>query len=108
MTGGGSARCARHPPAAAAGPWIVTEMSHTTAGELVHDAGASDRPPRRPQPPGLPAGSRDIARGGPEQRRDDMSDIVFMGLVAIAVVVVMAGLLGWLVDRDDISAPAEG
>jgi hypothetical protein len=37
-----------------------------------------------------------------------MSDIVFMGLVAIAVVVVMAGLLGWLVDRDDISAPAEG
>ena len=37
-----------------------------------------------------------------------MSDILFMGLVAIAVIVVMAGLLGWLVDRDDLSAAAEG
>jgi hypothetical protein len=37
-----------------------------------------------------------------------MSDIVWMGLAAVAVIVVMAGLLGWLVDRDDLSAPAEG
>ena len=36
-----------------------------------------------------------------------MSDIVFMGLAAVAVIVVMAGLLGWLVDRDDLSAPAD-
>jgi hypothetical protein len=37
-----------------------------------------------------------------------MSEILLMGLAAIAVIVVMAGLLGWLVDRDDLSAPAEG
>jgi hypothetical protein len=37
-----------------------------------------------------------------------MSDIVWMGLAAVAVIVVMAGLLGWLVDRDDLSARAEG
>jgi hypothetical protein len=37
-----------------------------------------------------------------------MNEILLMGLVAIAVVVVMAGLLGWLVDRDELSAPAEG
>jgi hypothetical protein len=33
-----------------------------------------------------------------------MNEILLMGLVAIAVVVVMAGLLGWLVDRDDLTA----
>ena len=33
-----------------------------------------------------------------------MNEILLMGLVAIAVVVVMAGLLGWLVDRDDMAA----
>jgi hypothetical protein len=33
-----------------------------------------------------------------------MNEILLMGLVAIAVVVVMAGLLGWLVDRDDLAA----
>ena len=37
-----------------------------------------------------------------------MNEILLMGLVAIAVVVIMAGLLGWLVDRDELSAPAEG
>jgi hypothetical protein len=37
-----------------------------------------------------------------------MNEILFMGLVAIAVVVVMAGLLGWLVDRVELSTPAEG
>lgn len=37
-----------------------------------------------------------------------MNEILLMGLAAIAVIVVMAGLLGWLVDRDDLSAPAEG
>lgn len=30
-----------------------------------------------------------------------MSEIVVMGLVAMLVIVVMAGLLGRLVDRDD-------
>jgi hypothetical protein len=33
-----------------------------------------------------------------------MNEILLMGLVAVAVVVVMAGLLGWLVDRDDMAA----
>jgi hypothetical protein len=33
-----------------------------------------------------------------------MNEILLMGLVAIAVVVVMAGLLGWLVERDDLTA----
>jgi hypothetical protein len=33
-----------------------------------------------------------------------MNEILLMGLVAIAVVIVMAGLLGWLVDRDDLTA----
>jgi hypothetical protein len=33
-----------------------------------------------------------------------MNEILVMGLVAIAVVVVMAGLLGWLVERDDLTA----
>jgi hypothetical protein len=32
-----------------------------------------------------------------------MNEILVMGLVAVAVVVVMAGLLGWLVDRDDLT-----
>jgi hypothetical protein len=32
-----------------------------------------------------------------------MNEILLMGLVAVAVVVVMAGLLGWLVDRDDLT-----
>jgi hypothetical protein len=31
-----------------------------------------------------------------------------IGLVAIAVVIVMAGLLGRLVDRDDLSSYIEG
>jgi hypothetical protein len=33
-----------------------------------------------------------------------MNEILLMGLLAVAVVVVMAGLLGWLVDRDDMAA----
>jgi hypothetical protein len=33
-----------------------------------------------------------------------MNEILLMGLLAVAVVVVMAGLLGWLVDRDDLTA----
>jgi hypothetical protein len=33
-----------------------------------------------------------------------MNEILLMGFLAIAVVVVMAGLLGWLVDRDDLTA----
>jgi len=33
-----------------------------------------------------------------------MNEILLMGLLAVAVVVVMAGLLGWLVDRDDMTA----
>jgi hypothetical protein len=32
-----------------------------------------------------------------------MNEILVMGLVAVAVVVVMAGLLGWMVDRDDLT-----
>jgi hypothetical protein len=32
-----------------------------------------------------------------------MSEILIMGLVAIAVVIVMAGVLGRLVARDDMS-----
>ena len=37
-----------------------------------------------------------------------MNEILVLGLVAIAVVVVMAGLLGRLVDRDDVQSYVEG
>ena len=37
-----------------------------------------------------------------------MSEILIFGLVAIAVVVIMAGVLGRLVARDDISSYVEG
>jgi hypothetical protein len=37
-----------------------------------------------------------------------MNEILLTGLVAIAVVIVMAGLLGRLVDRDDLSSYIEG
>jgi hypothetical protein len=37
-----------------------------------------------------------------------MNEILLIGLVAIAVVIVMAGLLGRLVDRDDLSSYVEG
>jgi hypothetical protein len=37
-----------------------------------------------------------------------MTEILVMGLVAIAVVVVMAGLLGYLVASDDLSSYMEG
>jgi len=38
---------------------------------------------------------------------NQVNDILVMGLVAIAVVIVMAGLLGRLVDRDDLSTTIE-
>jgi hypothetical protein len=37
-----------------------------------------------------------------------MNEILLIGLVAIAVVIVMAGLLGRLVDRDALSSYVEG
>ena len=37
-----------------------------------------------------------------------MNEILILGLVAIAVVIVMAGLLGRLVDHDDVSSYLEG
>jgi hypothetical protein len=37
-----------------------------------------------------------------------MNEILVIGLVAIAVVVVMAGLLGRLVASDDLSSYTEG
>lgn len=37
-----------------------------------------------------------------------MAEILLIGLVAIAVVIVMAGLLGRLVERDDVSTYVEG
>ncbi len=37
-----------------------------------------------------------------------MNEILILGLVAIAVVIVMAGLLGRLVDHDDLSSYVEG
>lgn len=37
-----------------------------------------------------------------------MSEILILGAVAIAVVVIMAGLLGRLVDHDDLSSYVEG
>ncbi len=37
-----------------------------------------------------------------------MAEILLTGLVAIAVVIVMAGLLGRLVERDDVSTYVEG
>jgi hypothetical protein len=36
-----------------------------------------------------------------------MGEILLIGLVAIAVVIVMAGLLGLLVDIDDVSSNVE-
>jgi hypothetical protein len=37
-----------------------------------------------------------------------MAEILLTGLAAIAVVIVMAGLLGRLVERDDVSSYVEG
>lgn len=37
-----------------------------------------------------------------------MNEILVMGLAAMAVVIVMAGLLGRLVARDDLSSYVEG
>jgi hypothetical protein len=37
-----------------------------------------------------------------------MNEILMMGLVAVAVVIVMAGLLGRLVDRDELPTYGEG
>jgi hypothetical protein len=37
-----------------------------------------------------------------------MNEILILGLVAIAVVIVMAGLLGLLVDHDDVQSHLEG
>lgn len=37
-----------------------------------------------------------------------MTEILVLGLVAMAVVIVMAGVLGRLVDRDDLSSYFEG
>ncbi len=37
-----------------------------------------------------------------------MTDILGMGVVAIVIVIVMAGVLGRLVDRDDTSSYVEG
>jgi hypothetical protein len=37
-----------------------------------------------------------------------MAEILLTGLAAIAVVIVMAGLLGRLVERDDVSTYVEG
>lgn len=37
-----------------------------------------------------------------------MSEILILGVVAIVVVIVMGGLLGRLVDHDDVSSYVEG
>lgn len=37
-----------------------------------------------------------------------MNDILLIGLAAIAVVIVMAGLLGRLVDNDDLTTYMDG
>lgn len=37
-----------------------------------------------------------------------MAEILLTGLAAIAVVIVMAGLLGRLVEHDDVSSYVEG
>jgi len=37
-----------------------------------------------------------------------MAEILVTGLAAIAVVIVMAGVLGRLVERDDLSSYVEG
>jgi hypothetical protein len=39
---------------------------------------------------------------------EEMSEILIVGVVAIAIVIVMAGLLGRLVDHDDVSSYVEG
>jgi hypothetical protein len=42
-----------------------------------------------------------------ERRQDGMSEILIIGLVAIVVVIAMAGLLGRLVGLDDLPAVGE-
>jgi hypothetical protein len=44
-----------------------------------------------------------LTKGG-----ETMNEILVLGLVAIAVVIVMAGLLGRLVDHDDVQSYVEG
>jgi hypothetical protein len=83
-------------------------MSQTDRADLGNDRGTSLGPPRLA---GRHGEERrvSIARGGPYRRwRGKMSEILVFGLVAIAVVVIMAGLLGRLVAHDDISSYVEG
>ena len=50
-----------------------------------------------------------IALGGPDERlAGHMTEILAFGLIAIAVVIVMAGLLGRLVAHDDMPSYREG
>ncbi len=48
-----------------------------------------------------------ITHGGRTEGGERMSGILVLGAVAIAVVVIMAGLLGRLVDHDDVSSYVE-
>lgn len=58
-----------------------------------------------PGGPGGPAAPSGLHRPwrAVDEVASEMSEILIMGLVAIAVVIVMAGVLGRLVARDDMS-----
>lgn len=89
-------------------PQIVIEMSQTWCSKLGNDLSTSLIAPLTGE---VARQERRVsfARGGPDERlAADMFEIVAFGLIAIAVVIVMAGVLGRLVAHDDISSYIEG
>ena len=86
---------------------IVIELSHTGKDEVGNDLTTPLRPPRRAGGP-PPRTGLEIAQWRALAKVANMDNILVIGLVAIAVVVVMAGLLSRLVAHDDLSSYIEG
>src|SRR5690606_37279686 len=74
--------------------------AHSAARPGNHPPHAAPASPDEQRGPAA-AGSEIRPLAGQEQGAEPMSDILWYGLAAIALVIVMAGVLGRLVDRDD-------
>jgi hypothetical protein len=86
---------------------IVIELSHMSRRMTGNDLNTPLCPPRWNGRPTAEDGSP-IAQWRALTKVASMDNILMIGLVAIAVVVVMAGLLSRLAAHDDISSYIEG
>jgi hypothetical protein len=86
---------------------IVIELSHISRQVVGNDLNTPLCPPRWNGRPTDGDGSP-IAQWRALTKVANMDNILVIGLVAIAVVVVMAGLLSRLVAHDDMSSYIEG